>query len=136
MVNASGAVANTPKYAVVLWNIDSDDSSPLPVPVVTMQDYINPRSAIGPNQFLEQASNHYKDGDRLFGYIMVTCAGCVVKDYWVLIRVGDGGWYSFAGDGKVVSNDALFKDLAQIRSNLDNYTRTIPLGLRVDILDR
>ena len=53
-----------------------------------------------------------------------------------MIRVGDGGWYSYMGDSKYASNDALFRELPQIRSNLESFTSSILIDSRVAIVDR
>jgi hypothetical protein len=136
VINTSEVVANDPKYEIILWNLESDDNSPLPIPTRTAHDYINPRNGAGPDQFLENVTRAYKDGDRLFGYIMVECAGCATKDYWVSYKVGVGGWYAYAGDGRFVSNVTLFNELPEIKKNLDQFVSSIPAESRIQIVDR
>jgi hypothetical protein len=82
--NLSNATASVPKYSVILWNLDSDERNPLPIPVqVATGDYIVPQAGWGPNNILdtELVRPLRKEGDRLFGYIRVQCADCIaVRD--------------------------------------------------------
>jgi len=133
--NVSDAIVRDPKFTVVLWNIDSDQRDPLPIPV-QVGDYIRPHRGWGPNNILgsPQVKGLYKEGDRLFGCVRVLCPDCIdERDYWVFIQVGNGGWYARVPDGKYLDWNWFFRNLPELRRNLDGYVSSIPIATKIPI---
>lgn len=96
--NPSRRVVYMPKYQAMLWNLDSagDLLDPLPVRV-QMGDFIRPNERWGPNSMmgLPDVQKRVKEGDRVFGLIVITCPDCVAtRTYIAFMRQGLGGWYS------------------------------------------
>ncbi|MBI3895284.1 MAG: hypothetical protein HY313_05085 [Acidobacteria bacterium] len=140
ITNPSSVSAHDPKYIVVLFNLDSDDINPLPIPVRTFaDDYIIPDGGVGPYDVLglPGVSPLIRSGDRLFGHIEVQCSNCTAfRDYWVFIRVGEGGWYSQVRSGSQVDDNVLFQSMSTIRKNIDTFiAEIIPNAGREPIRD-
>jgi hypothetical protein len=105
MVNLSN-VLRDPKYGFDLMDIDrssteSGTTTPyiLPIPAFAdAGDFLRPKTNFLQRPIVStfpQVREAVKPGDRIFGYVTVSCPNCV-KDrrYWVFFVNGSGGWYS------------------------------------------
>jgi hypothetical protein len=137
MVSVSDAVIRDPKYQVLLWNLDGDHADALQIPVYTASgDYIRARESIGPFGILSSpgVSPFIKQGNRLFGYMTVTCPDCLrTKEYWVYIDCGTGGWYSELPTGQHVNLTALVRNIPNIANDLTGFVSAIPVNVRTVI---
>ncbi len=139
-VNRSGVVLREPKYSPGIWNLDRinpETGGPkiLPIPVES-GDWIRPHGSQGPDAFIGQANakQFWKDGDRLFGAVTVTCPTCVTtRTYIVYIVCGKGGWYS-----ELLSPTTLtWSDLSKLaKSGVDDFLANIPDSSRIQISER
>jgi hypothetical protein len=115
MVNLSNAIVRDAKYTFILVDLDGprtvgsgDGAIPqiLQIPTtVNSGDFLKPK-----HKYMERPMSTFqgvqavvKPGDRIFGYVTVTCPDCVKeRRYWVYFVNGPGGWYyEFTGDGSV-----------------------------------
>jgi hypothetical protein len=115
MVNLSDAIVRDAKYTFVLVDLDGprtvvsgDSAIPqiLQIPTtVNSGDFLKPRHKYmqRPLSTFQGVQTVVKQGDRIFGYVTVTCPNCVKeRSYWVYFVNGPGGWYyEFTGDGAV-----------------------------------
>jgi hypothetical protein len=95
--NISDATALQIKYAVALLHIDgSDVGKPVQIPISTF-DFIKGREGGGPQNLFDppNAIQSPNKGDRLFGWIQVSCPTCIATHYyWTYVHFGYDGWYS------------------------------------------
>jgi hypothetical protein len=97
LINHSSAVARDIKYAVAVWNMDLPNrADPLPIPISTF-DWIRPFNESGPSSIFGSPSvaQLLRPGDRLFGYIFISCPDSTRdRGFIVYIVWGEGGWFS------------------------------------------
>ena len=123
--NDSDVVLREPKYSPAIYNLDRLDASgnptPLPIPVFS-GDWIRPRESMGPMSAtgLPTVQPLLKDGDRLFGTIVVSCPDCVAtKAYWVYAVQGLSGWYYKIPEGRIVTLTGLAEAAKKVRESPD-----------------
>jgi len=123
LYNSSGVLLDKPKYSPGIWNLDRLDASgnvaTLPIPVF-VGDWIRPHESMGPQAVFgtELVKPAVKPGDRLFGFILVTCPECIVtREYWVYEVFDEGGWYCELPKGKSILLDKLAAAIPNIRVN-------------------
>lgn len=91
-VNESDAIARDIRWELVLWNKDTLDLNPLPIPSQAC-DWLRPRDEGGP--FLLARWLDALPGAHLIGTATISCPNCITgRTYVVSIVVGQGGWYS------------------------------------------
>lgn len=136
LLNQSAKTAANIKYGGYIANVSAaDPRKPLPIPFGTF-DFLKPNSSSGLYQIFEQpaVANLIKPGDRLFGYISITCPECErTRIYWVSVLWGDGGWYSELPENHHVDNEWLYRNMPEIKDNHVFMLREIPESLRVNI---
>ena len=139
LVDSGKVVLHEPKFSAVVWDLDiADRNDPLPVPVWAANDWIRPGEGMGPQPVLSLPNVFplIKKGDRIFGFLWVSCPDCIrTKYYWVYEMVGRGGWYSELPTGQVPAISTLLKMLPQLRTNLDQLMATLPASDRKPILE-
>jgi hypothetical protein len=110
MVNQSDAIVRDAKYTFILVDLDgpktvtAKDGAAIPqllqIPtVVNANDFLRPRDRYVPRELVPTfpgAESVVKKGDRVFGFVVVTCPNCIkVRRYWLYFTHGsDTGWYS------------------------------------------
>lgn len=107
-----------------VWDLDNGDSNPLRIPV-QVGDFIPAHEGLGPWSI---AASEYtappKPGDRLFGFIAVSCPTCKrTKAYWVYAVNGSVAWYSEVKTG-YPDVSRIFLKLGDIRNNPDAFFPT------------
>jgi len=94
--NQSNVVARDIIWEVVLWDVDSHDWNPLPIPTGTI-NWLRPHDPSGPEMIFKPFEAKFKPGTHLLGSAIVSCATCTQgRTYVVDITWGQGGWYSEA----------------------------------------
>ena len=95
--NTSNVVAREIKYWFAIWNLNriaNNMPSPLQIPSATA-DWIRPKDRVGPMNIFNRVLSQLQSGDRLTGYIGVTCPNCLkTRLFWVDINYDQGGWYA------------------------------------------
>jgi hypothetical protein len=92
-VNESDAIARDILWEVVLWNRDTLEAQPLPIPTQKC-DWLRPHDEGGPFG-ISTWFTQLKPGIHLMGTAMISCPNCVTgRTYLVSITVGEGGWFS------------------------------------------
>lgn len=133
--NSSDIIARDIKYWSAIWNLDSP-AQPLPIPVDKF-DYIKPHEASGPRAFfsLPNVERLLKQGNRLAGFIGITCAECVTTRYfWVYVTWGTGGWSSELAQNTVIDLQALGKLIPSIANDPEEFFKDIPQESRIPIM--
>jgi hypothetical protein len=77
-----------------------------------------------------------KSGDRLFGYVTVSCPECATtRDAWVYIEYGKAGWYApLSRDAPFVSMNHIFKAIPLVEKNVDSaLDEFAPISRRIPI---
>ena len=91
LINLSDVVAREVKYWAAIWNLETKNI--LPIPVATF-DYIRAHEGGGPLAFfrLPNVQSLLNIGNRLAGFVGVTCPNCVTTHYyWVYVIWEEGG---------------------------------------------
>jgi hypothetical protein len=121
LYNSSGVLLEKPKYAPGIWNLDrlneSGNAPTLIIPVFE-GDWIRPHESMGPENVFDSplVKPAVKPGDRLFGFITVTCPTCLVnREYWVYEVFDEGGWYCELPKGKAILLDKLAAAIPSFR---------------------
>ena len=139
LLNQSKTVAREIKWSVIVWNLDLPDrNDPLPIPVALF-DFLRTDEAGGPEGVFTTptVAPLVQAGNRLVGYASVTCPDCArVRQYWVYIVWGEGGWFAELPVGQFVDVSELFKSVPGIKKSPDTWLAQIPDGTRVPIEDR
>jgi hypothetical protein len=95
--NISDAVAVQIKYAAALLKITGPEKGqPVQIPISTF-DFIKGREKGGPQNLFDPPAplKSPNEGERLFGWIQVSCPTCAVTHYyWTYINFGYDGWYA------------------------------------------
>jgi hypothetical protein len=92
-------------YQLIMFNIDrpvTADHFQLVQTTATAIDFIPPAGAFLPSRadLLLQPNEPLVKGNRLFGYLSISCAECSNRRaYWVFIKYGEAGWYRELKDG-------------------------------------
>jgi hypothetical protein len=135
-VNESDVIARDILWQIVIWNKDTLELQPLPIPVQKCE-WLRPRDEGGPTDISHWLSA-LKPGTHLIGSAMISCPNCLTgRTYIVAIVVGEGGWYcEFSpGPGKqgkllVPLNPESESARAAFLSGLEN---SVPLDSRISI---
>ena len=141
VVNAGDMVVRDPKYSLLLWNLDLPDrQDPLPIPVTGLKDWVRPHENLGPQAAISLPTVQplVQLGNRLLGYMSVSCPDCKrTKYYWVYVVAGQHGWYSELPDGKYPATNGLFRLIPGIRqrSDAESFFDDIPQASRIPIVD-
>jgi hypothetical protein len=134
--NVSTVLAREAVYQIVLWNLDStrDDSIPL---VQRSISFIRAGEGSGPYPLTEDNSLPFtKPGDRLFGYLEVTCPECAkTKPYWVFTIYQHGGWYAEFPEAQFPMSSLIVKQVPIMRIDLDAWISQNVSGNRIPIVD-
>jgi len=146
MVNESDAIVRDAKYTFILTDLDgprtveTKDGATFPqllqIPtVVNANDFLRPRDRYIPRELVPTfpgAASVVKKGDRVFGYVTVTCPNCVkVRRYWLYFTHGSEiGWYSeFEAKQKVeLPIGRLLLDTEQTLNKLVPSDKRIPFA--------
>jgi hypothetical protein len=142
LTNHSQTVVKDPTVLLLLFDLDGpgDQPSPLQIPL-----------ALGPNEYIKSGSyivpltvtgnsslkNTIRKGDRILGWVSVTCLDCVsTNSYWVYAVHGSGGWYSPCEKGKHPQLNAISKNWHNFVKYGDAYlSGTVPIERRIPIDD-
>lgn len=82
---------------------------------------------------VRQVNTRVKVGDRVFGYVGVTCALCKTRRiYWVYAKLGTDGWYTEALESPSFAK--IEQRLDSIRDQLDAFLNTFK-GEKIPIAD-
>jgi hypothetical protein len=138
--NESDGLLREPKYVPGVYNLDRLDPNGIPITLqipVFSGDWIRPRETMGPQAFIGQpaVTPFVNKGDRLFGFIIITCPECVrVRSYWFYAVHGEGGWYCELPAGQGI-NLATMNSLAlEVRGDTDaTLARIAPIQNRKGI---
>jgi hypothetical protein len=137
ILNKSNALLKSPKIWFAIWNLDQSDANGhavvLPIPTFT-GDWIRAHEGMGPEGVfsLPQINSSVKKGDRILGFIGVTCPDCVrTRGYLVYAVQGQGGWY--AELPSMPDFTSFLKIVPQIRQNPEAFLKDIPDSSRVPI---
>ena len=89
---------------------------------------------MGPFSIVEPwiRSGLVKIGDQLFGYASIECLDCDSRAYFILLRVGFGGWYTETDNLKDVKG--LIKLMKSVASG-GEALGFVPLKMRTPIED-
>jgi len=83
IVNKSGRIAEDVLVSFGIFDLDSSENGPLPIPSVNY-DYVNKHSARGPFSLL---SKFAISGHRYFGIVYVGCkSGERLRTYWIYVK--------------------------------------------------
>ncbi|HXM94199.1 MAG TPA: hypothetical protein VOA64_08100 [Candidatus Dormibacteraeota bacterium] len=126
MLNVSDQVASDPKYWFGLFDLDFPEerkTQALPIPARTMTgDYLRPHDKYLPTDVLSyhpEVRAMVKKGDRVFGWMGVTCRNCIrTRAYWLYFVDGQGGWYSEM-PAKLVKGEAFPIDIDKLRHDTE-----------------
>jgi hypothetical protein len=135
----SSVVLNNPRWWFAIWDLDQPgpNGTPKILPIPTDgADWIRPHENIGPMAALGKVASGTKDGDRLLGFIGVTCPKCIrTRLYWVYAVKGDTeiGWYSEV-KGASIDLPALDKAMPEIQKDTQKFFAGIPERDRIHIL--
>jgi hypothetical protein len=124
--NISDSSAGDARYYPVIWNLDSKSDNPIPVLSQTLRSFIKPHEAAGPYSLTASFDQPFiplaKAGDRILGFITVTCLNCPrTRAYWIYAVQGnaDSSWYAELPTGQYPNTTEIFRNLATIRKNPD-----------------
>ena len=97
-VNESDVMARDMLLQVVLWNRDTLELQPLPIPTQKC-DWLRPHDEGAPYD-LSRWLAQLKPGTHLIGSAMISCPNCITgRTYVVSIILGDSGWFSEVNPG-------------------------------------
>jgi hypothetical protein len=97
-VNESDTIAHDILWEVVLWNRDTLEIQPLPIPTQKFE-WLRPHDEGGAYDISHWFAQ-LKPGTHLIGTAMISCPNCVIgRTYIVSIIVGEGGWFSEINPG-------------------------------------
>jgi hypothetical protein len=136
LMNYSQAPVRDPGYFMMLWNLDSPGRDPLPIPSQNFNgDRIIPNQEMVPLAIvtLKKVAPLVKKGDRLFGFVTVTCPDCLrPRSYYVYAVHGDRGWFTELPIGRNPDVNGLIQALPKIREDPEStFTNSgIPLSVR------
>lgn len=123
LYNSSNVLLEKPKYAPGIWNLDRPDNSgnvpTLMIPVFE-GDWIRPHESMGPENVFDTAlvKTAVQPGDRLFGFMIVTCPACITtRQYWVYAVFDHGGWYCELPEGQSILLDKLAAAIPSYRTD-------------------
>jgi|GEM_PF-4534968 len=133
-IHAGSTVTVTgPKYQISIWNLDS----PTPELVMALRpyeskvlekDFITHPDRIGPIALLLDKSR-VKDGDRLFGSVVVGCANCEKSENYIFhSQYMKDGWYY--ENATPVDRDLVIKSLPVVSANDSLFDIMFPLAGR------
>jgi hypothetical protein len=135
--NTSGKLATNIKYWDIAWNLDlPSHTDPLPSSTASF-DYIRSHEYGGPQGIFSDPGikQFIKQGDRLFGFVAVTCPDCFkTRGYLFYITWGTGGWYCELPNGKGINVPLVAKSLPQISANPEKFLGDCPLKERKNIV--
>ncbi len=93
--NVSSATATQIKYAFALVKIIGPEIGQLLQVPIGMFDFINGHTKGGPQTIFDFPGIAPADGQKFFGWILVTCPTCArVRYYYAYINFGHDGWYT------------------------------------------
>ena len=138
LLNKSHAVVRNPSGLIALWNLDNlgNQPNPLQIPSYSGDAFIKPGQRLLPLPLAghPNVKNQIKKGDRIFGFITVTCLNCEgTKIFWVYAVQGVGGWYAPCEKGKYPALNAISQHIREIAANADPYLAMIPTNRRITI---
>jgi hypothetical protein len=137
--NVSDVVATQIKCSLALMKIGGPNSGqPAQIPITTF-DFIKEREKGGPQNLFDppQIIHPVDQGQKLFGWIQISCPMCVrTHYYWAYIQLGYGGWYSEVSKER---HEAIVKWLHENGpyndSDIDRILSVIGLSERNEIQD-
>jgi hypothetical protein len=136
--NPTQTAANQPTFQTILVNLEAPSPFILPIGRQT-GDFLKGHASLYKIQVLHYgnaiALNGIKPGDRIFGWIALSCADCMtIRYYYVYYEYMKGGWYSEAPTEP--SPNKLHTDyvaLARRSISFDSYAGP---NKRIPIVDR
>jgi len=136
IANNSDVLISQAKYWFGIWDLDrlGPEGNPqtLQIPVA-LTDWIRPRKSAGPEAIISdnRIQPPAKDGDRLVGFMGVSCPACVkTKTYFVCAVVGQGGWYK---EVPGIRLDSFAAAIPKIKLDPERFFADIPQGSRTQI---
>jgi hypothetical protein len=133
-INSSNVILRDYKYWFAI--VDLTKSQPAKMDALQIPsangDWIRPRDKAGPMDIFSRVASSMQAGDRLTGYIGVTCPKCKkTRRFWVDIRWQEGGWYSELTDAEVKALDSPTAVPQQFPYGIP-VARRKPIGMRAD----
>jgi pimeloyl-ACP methyl ester carboxylesterase len=103
LVNRSDVTAQQPKYTIGIADLSKPyyargqppRPKPLPIPTRKVHDDVRPHQRLDKFKLMNDDSwSHVKNGDELFGRVILSCLNCdKQRYYWLYWKVGETGWY-------------------------------------------
>ncbi len=136
--NRSSVVLYKAKFGFAMWDLDklSDQGYPIVLPIVTQEaDWIRGHDSVGPEAVISTVSTLIKPGDRLFGWVIVSCPDCLkTRSYWISATVGQGGWFAeMTAHNYPDLTQFNGQLLLQIRQSPDQFFQNIRMEEKTDI---
>lgn len=140
LLNQSPVTVKAPSILLMLFDLDGDADKatvlnvPMPSPegvFIKSGSYMIPLSIAGhPN-----VKNQIKKGDRLVGWVSVTCPDCEnTNAYWFYAVQGDRGWFAKCRKGQYPNINAISQNWKYlVQSGEDGLSGTVPVEDRVPI---
>ena len=132
---AMHSLARDIEISPVLWNLDLQTNDSLFVYKTKFEWMrVDQIGAPSPVVHPDDVKSRVKEGNRVLGFITVTCSNCIgVRVYWIYFVYGAGGWYSEITTGGTPDVDKLITALPKIRENVDAFFSSIPASARIPI---
>lgn len=143
VLNSGSETGEQPKWTIAIADLSNGNypkdygdntSQPLPIPTKKIDDFVKPHTSLGNFEIFNQpALVHIKTGDRLFGFLGITCANCPTETkIWLYWEVGVGGWH--APFSPVNPREKLFRQPNMSNSEVDELlSRIVPIEKRIAI---
>jgi hypothetical protein len=138
-VNESAVIARDILWEVVIWNRDTLELQPLPIPTQKC-DWLRPRDESGPYD-ISHWFTQLKPGTHLIGSAMISCPNCITARTYILsIVVGERGWFSEINPGPGKQGKLLVPlnpESEDARAKfLDALEASVPASSRIPIEDQ
>lgn len=143
VLNTGTETGEQPKWTIAMADLTNgyypkdygdNTSQPLPIPIKKIDDFVKTNTLLGNVEIFNQPTvDHIKTGDRLFGFMGITCANCPTeRKIWLYWEVGVGGWY--APFSPVNPDEKLFRQPNMSNSDVDELmSRIVPIVKRIAI---
>ena len=129
--NDSGTVAKEVRYSVIIWDIDSGSTDPLPI-YRGAKDWMRTGDYILPLPVFD--SKAVPQGHRLVGMANASCPTCrLSRSYWLCATSGQAGWYGEAPQGQLPNMMFVSSNLIPLRQHFDEVCNMLPVIKRLPI---
>lgn len=137
--NESDVIARDILWEVVIWNRDTLELQPLPIPTQKC-DWLRPRDESAPFD-ISHWFGQLKPGTHLVGSAIISCPNCITgRTYILSIVVGEGGWFSEVSPGPGKGGKLLVPLNAESEDGrakfLDALEAAVPADKRIPIKDQ